>query len=96
MTGADAGEPQTLFLKLRCSRLPWVNGTKAQGIITTRRVSEGFTGTLDKTLQLDPSLTFRVGMSTNAQLQDAGSGAIEKPALSRSEVLLFRYAPNKF
>jgi hypothetical protein len=36
------------FLKLQCSRPPEINRAKTSGIITTRRVSEGFTTTLVK------------------------------------------------
>jgi hypothetical protein len=44
-------------LKLRYSRLWEINCAKTQGIITTRRVSEGFSETLQKTQKLNPSLT---------------------------------------
>jgi hypothetical protein len=58
-------------LKLRVSTLWFVQPAKALGIITTRSVSEGFTETLRKTQKHNPSLTQRVGMGTNAQLQNA-------------------------
>jgi hypothetical protein len=57
-------------LKLRCSRLGQINGEKTQGIIMTRRVSEGFFQTLRQTQKLNPSLTQRVGIVANAQLQN--------------------------
>jgi hypothetical protein len=40
------------------------------GIIITRRVSEGFFQTLRQTQKLNPSLTQRVGIVANAQLQN--------------------------
>jgi hypothetical protein len=58
-------------LKLRVSGLRKIKGAKTQGIITTRRVSEGFPETLRQTLKLNPSLTQRVGIVANAQLQKA-------------------------
>jgi hypothetical protein len=58
-------------LKLRVSGLRKIKGAKTQGIITTRRVSEGFPETLRKTQKHYPSLTRRVGIVANAQLQKA-------------------------
>jgi hypothetical protein len=49
-------QPAASVLKLRCSRLGQINGEKTQGIIITRRVSEGFFQTLRQTQKLDPSL----------------------------------------
>jgi hypothetical protein len=66
--------PRSRFLKLRSSRWPWINGPKTQGIITTRRVSEGFSRTLHQTQKHNPSLTQRVGMAANAQLQNSRFG----------------------
>jgi hypothetical protein len=45
-------------------------GAKTQGIITTRRVSERFSQTLLETQKHNPSLTQRVGIVANAQLQN--------------------------
>ena len=92
MTGAEAVDPRRVFFEIAMFQtLPgqWDKNTRDYHNPTRQRGIYGDTG---KTLQLGPQLTFRVWMSTNAQLQDAGSGAIEKPALLRSEVLLFRYA----
>jgi hypothetical protein len=51
-----------------------INGAKTQGIIITRRVSEGFFQTLRQTLKHNPSLTRRVGIDANAQLQNSRFG----------------------
>jgi hypothetical protein len=61
--------PRSRILKLRFSGQGEINSSKTRGIITTRSVSEGFTVTLRKTQKHNPSLTQRVGMGTNAQLQ---------------------------
>jgi hypothetical protein len=53
-------QPEASVLKLRYSGLPHVNRAKTQGIIITRRVSEGFKETLRKTQKHNPSLTLRV------------------------------------
>ena len=42
------GSPAFQVLMLRCLGLPKINGAKTKGIITTRRVSEGFAETLVK------------------------------------------------
>jgi hypothetical protein len=59
------------ILKLRVSALRLFTCGETLGFITTRSVSEGFTANLRKTQKHDPSLTQRVGMTTNAQLQNA-------------------------
>jgi hypothetical protein len=51
-----------------------IKGAKTQGTIITRRVSEGFTQTLPKALKHNPSLTRRVGIDANAQLQNSRFG----------------------
>ena len=47
---------------------------KRLGFIIARSVSEGFTEILRKTQKHNPSLTRRVGIVTNAQLQKANAG----------------------
>jgi len=66
--------PRSRVLKLRYSRLWEINGTKTREIITTRRVSEGFFLTLRQTQKLNPSLTQRVVIVANAQLQNSRVG----------------------
>jgi hypothetical protein len=68
-------QPRAEVLKLRCSRLGQIHGAKTQGIIITRHVSEGFFPTLRQTQKINPSLTQRVGIVANAQLQKAEAGA---------------------
>jgi hypothetical protein len=63
--------PHLRLLKLRVSALRLFTCGETLGFITTRSVSEGFTANLRKTQKHDPSLTQRVGMTTNAQLQNA-------------------------
>jgi hypothetical protein len=50
--------PSLELLKLGCSRLGEIKAAKTQGIITTRRVSEGFTETLVKRDNSIPHLRF--------------------------------------
>jgi hypothetical protein len=66
-------QPDASVLKLRCSRPGQIHGGKTQGIIITRRMSEGFFQTLRQTQKLNPSLTQRVGTVANAQLQNASA-----------------------
>jgi hypothetical protein len=61
--------PGLRFLKLRVSALRKIKAAKTQGTIITRRVSEGFPETLRKTQNHNPSLTQRVGIAPNTQLQ---------------------------
>ena len=58
------------ILKLRVSRQRLIDRGKITGMITTRRVSEEFFQTLRKTQKQNPSLTQRVGIAGNSQLQD--------------------------
>ncbi len=58
-------------LKLRISDLRLIKLPKTEGFITTRSVSEGFPATLLKPQTLNPSLTRRVGIVPNAQLQSS-------------------------
>ena len=67
---ATKSTPHLRLLKLRVSALRLFTCGETLGFITTRSVSEGFTATLRKTQKHNPSLTFRVGMTTNAQLQN--------------------------
>ena len=60
-------------LELRYSRLWEINGAKTQGIIITRRVIEGFSQTKRKGQKHNPSLTQRVAIVANAQLQGASA-----------------------
>jgi len=60
-------------LKLRVSTLWEIQRLETQGIITTRSVSEGSTEIPRKTQKHYPSLTRRVGIGTNAQLQNASA-----------------------
>ena len=46
-----------------------MNGVDTQGIIITRRVSEGFSLTQRQSQKHNPSLTQRVGIVANAELQ---------------------------
>jgi len=75
-------------LKLRCSRLPWINGPKTQWTIITRRVSEGFCLTLRKTQKHDPSLTQRVGIVADPQLQNVRQqvAGVQPPLLKGTAV----------
>ena len=61
--------PGLRFLKLRVSALRKIKAAKTQGTIITRRVSEGFPETLRKTQKQNPSLTQRVGIAPNSQVQ---------------------------
>jgi hypothetical protein len=61
-------------LKLRISDLRVIKLPKTEGFITTRSVSEGFAETLAKRKKLNPSLTRRVGIVANAQLQKVEDG----------------------
>jgi hypothetical protein len=74
--------PNATVLKLRVSALRLFTCGETLGFIKTRSVSEGFTATLRKTQKHNPSLTFRGGMTTNAQLQNATAGH-DRPNLAR-------------
>ena len=63
-------DPEFAVLKLRVSGLRKIKRSKTQEIIITRRVSEGFPETLRQTQKHNPSLTQRVGITANAQLQN--------------------------
>jgi len=54
----SVSQSDALVLKLRCSRLPWINRPKTQGIIIIRRVSEG-----SVSREENASLTFPVEIS---------------------------------
>jgi hypothetical protein len=77
----SVSQSDALVLKLRCSRLPWINRPKTQGSIITRRVSEGFPETLRKTQKHNPSLTQRVGMV----IKRATSKRVSEVSVSREE-----------
>ena len=66
--------PRLRVLKLRVSALRLFICGETPGFIITRSVSEGFTQTLPKTLKHNPSLTQRVGIDANAQLQNLRVG----------------------
>ena len=68
--------PRMGVLKLRVSALRLLTCGETLGFIITRRVSEGFTETLPNTLKHNPSLTQRVGIDANAQLQNMGRGLV--------------------
>jgi hypothetical protein len=62
---------ETPVLKLRVSALRLFTCGETLGFIKTRSVSEGFPATLRKPRKHNPSLTQRVGIVTNSQLQKA-------------------------
>ena len=64
-----------------------INLPKTSVFITTRSVSEGFVGTPPKRQKLDPSLTFRVGIAEDSQLQSSrpGLSSVVPPGLNRNE-----------
>jgi hypothetical protein len=67
------------------------------GIIPGRRVSEGFHQALRNTQKLNPSLTQRVGIVANAQLQKASArdlGGRTVRTRNRNSSLTFRHQIN--
>ena len=66
------GGSHTLF-EVAFLRLPEINGAKKGNHHNPTR-QRGIYGDIGKTLQLNPSLTFRVMMAGNAQLQNSRFG----------------------
>jgi hypothetical protein len=77
---------------LRCSRLPWINGLKTQGIIITRRVSEGFRSTLVKRYSSIPHLRFGLGWSQMRNFKKREQGIVVKEHGNFDPSLTFRVA----
>jgi hypothetical protein len=75
-------QPAASVLKLRCSRLWEFNGLETQGIIITRRVSEGFTETLVERSSSIPHLRFGLEFQY-LETSRSYSGTVPKRRIAR-------------